>query len=410
MKSTFKIYFFLKKIAPRKNGSLPIMGRVTVDGKFVHFSTKLEVVPELWDQNAQRAIVSKGHSAEADQINSQLLYIASRLREIYRELQERELYVTAEKVRNYFFGHTIMEHTLLGVFRKHLADLEKSSGITISPATVQKYRRTILHLEEFLQSERKLSDIALQEIDLMFIMDLERYLRTVRKCNPNTTAKFIQGFRKIIIMAKNNGWITVDPFIQYKIRLQPVDRGYLTKEELQVLMRKKFPCERLSIVRDIFIFSCFTGLAYIDAKQLTDEMIQPGFDGKLWIITKRQKTNTEVKVPLLEIPIAIIEKYKNRQPHGLVLPVLSNQKMNAYLKEIGDVCNIKKNMTFHLARHTFATTITLTNGVPIESVSKMLGHTNIKTTQLYARIINEKISTDMANLANRISDMQAFLG
>ena len=175
-------------------------------------------------------------------------------------------------------------------------------------------------------------------------------------------------------------------------------KEYLTREELTAFFKAKLSSEHLEKVRDVFVFSCFTGLAYIDVAGLTQDNIRKSFDGNLWIMTKRQKTNTDVNVPLLDIPKMILKKYKGKLPNGKILPVISNQKLNAYLKEIADVCGIKKNLTFHLARHTFATTTTLSKGVPIETVSKMLGHTNIETTQIYARITNSKIGSDMQGL------------
>ena len=237
----------------------------------------------------------------------------------------------------------------------------------------------------------------------MFLTDFYIYLRTEGKCNENTSSKFMQFFKHIIIIAKNNAIINGDPFANYKIKIKRVDRGYLTQEELDILMQKQFSIPRLEHIRDIFIFACYTGLSYIDVKNLNHSHIKASFDGKLWIMTKRQKTNVEVNVPLLEIPLMILKKYENKLPNNQLLPVPSNQKLNAYLKEIADICGIEKRLTFHLARHTFATTTTLTNGVPIETVSKMLGHTNIKTTQIYARIINSKISQDMDILASKLN-------
>lgn len=216
----------------------------------------------------------------------------------------------------------------------------------------------------------------------------------------------MQTLRMIIIEAKNNGWIFNDPFANYRIRLKKVDRGYLTEEELQRILQKKMPCTRLEQVRDVFIFSCFTGLAYIDVRNLTKENIRTSFDGKLWIMTHRHKTQTSVNVPLLKVPQLLLEKYEGMLPDGRLLPVLSNQKLNSYLKEIADLCGIEKNITFHLARHTFATTMTLAKGVPIETVSKMLGHTNIVTTQIYARITNDKIGRDMQALAGQLSEIE----
>jgi len=216
----------------------------------------------------------------------------------------------------------------------------------------------------------------------------------------------MQRFRTIIIIAKNNGWIHTDPFANYKIRFKKVDRGYLTQEQIETIRQKTFTTKRLEQVQDIFIFSCYTGLAYIDVKNLRETNIRTSFDEGVWIMGKREKTGVNFNVPLLDVPKKIIEKYKGTLPSGMVLPVPSNQKMNAYLKEIGDLCGIEKELTFHLARHTFAT-FTLSKGVSIESVSKMLGHTNIKTTQIYAKITDTKISTDMSVFAKKLESKKS---
>ena len=221
----------------------------------------------------------------------------------------------------------------------------------------------------------------------MFITDFELYLRTACKCGYNTTAKFMQFFKRIIIIARNNGILVGDPFASYKIRLEKVDRGYLTEDEIKIILKKKMVSERLEHVRDLFVFSCFCGLAYSDVANLRQENIQKSFDGNLWIITKRQKTNTDVNVPLLDIPKMILKKYKGKLPDGKILPVISNQKLNAYLKEIADICGIKKNLTFHLARHTFATHL-LEQGTDLRTIQELMGHTDIKTTAIYLHVSN----------------------
>jgi site-specific recombinase XerD len=245
----------------------------------------------------------------------------------------------------------------------------------------------------------------MKEINNLFITDFEVYLLSTAGCNANTTAKFMQFFKRIVIIARNNGWIYADPFSNYKIRLSKVDRGYLTQDEIERIMYKKMVSTRLEQVRDIFIFSCFCGLAYIDVKNLRENNIRTSFDGNLWIMGKREKTGVSFNIPLLDVPKIILEKYKGKLRNGYVLPVLSNQKTNSYLKEIGDVCGIDKNLSFHLARHTFAT-LTLSKGVSIESVSKMLGHTNIQTTQIYARIVDDKIKDDMALFAGKMRGIE----
>jgi len=402
-KSTFKILFYLRKNQVNKDGKASIMTRLSVNGEVSQFSSKLDIEPELWDVKLGKAT---GNSQKSRLLNNLLDDIRTSLKNHYHEIETHEVYVTAEKVRNAFLGYSTKQSTLLELFKSHNEDARKLLGISKTEATLAKYDRACRRLEEFMQAKYKITDIALKEINHKFITDFETYLRTVSKCNENTTAKFIQTFRMIIIVAKNNGWIYADPFVNYKIHLKRVDRGYLTDQEIQTVMEKEFGSSRLEQVRDVFIFSCFTGLSYIDVKQLTANNICTSFDGKQWIMTHRQKTDTPVNVPLLNIPLSILKKYGGKLPKGQLLPVLSNQKLNSYLKEIADLCDIHKNITFHLARHTFATTTTLSKGVPIETVSKMLGHTNIKTTQIYARITNEKISKDMQLLSAKLVDIE----
>ena len=380
MKSTFRVLFYLKKGSEKKNGEVMIMARITIDGKLCQFSTKQSILPNNWSVASGKA---KGK--DAGKINALLDDIRSALNTIYHEMQRRDNYVTAEKVKNEFLGHTEKHETILSLFQKHNDNMKQLVGISRTIATYRKYEVTRRHLADFIHDKYNLSDIPIREITPMFITDFELYLRTACKCGYNTAAKFLLFLKSIIIVARNNGILTKDPFANYKIQMKKVDRGYLTEDEIKIILKKKMVSERLEHVRDLFIFSCFTGLAYSDVANLREENIRKSFDGKLWIMTKRQKTNTDVNVPLLDIPKMILKKYKGKLPNGKILPVISNQKLNAYLKEIADICGIKKNLTFHLARHTFATTTTLAKGVPIETVSKMLGHTNIETTQIYAR-------------------------
>ena len=395
MKSTFNICFYAKKDKQKANGAYPLFARITVDGVASRFNTKLDVLPSIWDGKMGKAT---GRTSEASRINRMLDDINASLNTIYHEMQRRDNYVTAEKVKNEFLGHSESHETILTLFQRHNDGVKQLVGISKTIATYRKYEVTRRHLAEFIRSKYNVSDISIKEISPMFITDFELYLRTACKCGYNTTAKFMQFFKRIIIIARNNGILVNDPFANYKIRLEKVDRGYLTEDEIKIILKKKMVSKRLEHVRDLFIFACFTGLAYIDVAGLTQDNIRKSFDGNLWIMTKRQKTNTDVNVPLLDIPKMILKKYKGKLPNGKILPIISNQKLNAYLKEIADVCGIKKNLTFHLARHTFATTTTLSKGVPIETVSKMLGHTNIETTQIYARITNSKIGSDMQGL------------
>ena len=405
MRSTFRVLFFLKRDKQKSNGEIPIFCRVTIDKEEARFGIKKDVNPKIWDVKAGRAV---GRTSEVVEINSIVDKVKSALFNVYNELLLSEVNVTAEKVKNHFLGGATQDHTLLKQFLRHNEDVEKLIGISKSKATYQKYEVTRKHLTNFIKEKYNLSDISFKEINYQFITDFEVYLLTTCRCNSNTTAKFMQFFKRIILIAKNNGWIKSDPFANYKIRLKKVDRGYLTQEEVEKIMAKEFPTKRLEQVRDIFIFSCFCGLAYIDVKKLRKENIRTSFDGNLWIIGKREKTDVSFSIPFLEIPKTILAKYEGTLPDNRILPVPSNQKMNAYLKEIGALCGINKELTFHLARHTFAT-LTLSKGVSIESVSKMLGHTNIKTTQIYARITDAKISHDMNVFAGKMKGLEEKL-
>ncbi len=398
MRSTFNVLFFLKKNAERKDGTAPIVARITVNGKNSQFNTKQFITKDDWSVELNRA---KGRNAEAKKLNNVLDEIKTSLHNAYNNLTKKDIVVTAEKVKNTFLGIGLEQYLLLDLFEQDNNLLKTQVGITKSKATYQKAEVCKRHLSNYLKEEYKRSDIDIREINHSFIVGFETFLRIKGNCNSNTTAKFIQKFKSVVLLAQKNGWLQSDPFANYRISLKKVDRGYLNDEELKLIMEKKFKTERLERIRDIFVFSCYTGLAYIDIKNLRSEHIIKGFDNNYWIDTKRQKTSVKTTVPLLDVAQMILDKYKGL-PNGVLLPIPTNQKTNAYLKEIADVCGISKNLTFHLARHTFATTITLSKGVPIESVSKMLGHTNIKTTQIYARITNEKISRDMQVLAEKL--------
>jgi integrase len=264
-----------------------------------------------------------------------------------------------------------------------------------------------MHLREFAKHRYNLDDVLLNNIDHSFIQEFDHFLRTVRNCENNTAVKYIKNFKKIIRDALAKGLITIDPFLSYKAKLKKVDRGFLLQEEIDSIEAKVITIPRLAQVRDIFILQCYTGLAYADIKKLRPEHIVKGADGAQWINTHRTKTNTIVNVPILPQAQAILDKYVNHPQcinRGVLLPVLSNQKMNGYLKEIADICGITdKNLSSHLARHSFSTTITLANGVSLEAVSKMLGHSSLATTKVYARMVDSRVSNEMKQLRGVLS-------
>ena len=403
MRSTFKVSFFLKRNAKKTNGKAPIIVRITLDGKIAQFSCKLEISPIIWSVPLGKAT---GRNAESVSINATLEEIKASIHKHYHHLQVRESIISAEQLKNAFLGHDEDHETLLQLFSRHNEDFQKLVGVCKSNSTYHKYELAQRRIEEFMRLRYNISDIAFHDLSLMFINDYELYLRTHCKLSNNVAAKMIQYLKKIVTTARNSGLIQKDPFASHNIKINRVDRGYLDKQELEKIHKKEISFKRLEQVRDIFIFCCYTGLSYIDVRALTKANIRIAFDENLWIMTKRHKTDNPVHVRLLDIPKMIIEKYVDKMPDDRVLPVMSNQKMNSYLKELADICGIEKNITFHMARHTFATTIGLANGVPIESISKMLGHTNIKTTQIYARITDNKLSSDMEQLAGRLNNQE----
>ncbi|MDR3094676.1 MAG: site-specific integrase [Bacteroidales bacterium] len=404
MRRTFKVLFFLKRDKQKANGNIPLFCRITVDGKETRFGMKADVNPKYWDVKAGKAI---GRTTEATEVNRLIDDTKAVLYKVYRELQEKENDVTAEKVRNIFLG--IEKHqTLLELFDQHNREYKLLVGKSIVQSTYNKYRITRDHLAAFIKEWYHLSDISLKEVNHKFICDFEIFMLSKRGCSANTLSRYMHFFKHIILLAIKYGWLSKDPFSDFKIKRPKTDRGYLTQEEIEILMNKEFEHKRLNRVRDVFIFCCFCGMSYIDVKNLCEEQIRTSFDGNLWIMGKRGKTQVNYRIPLLEIPKMILEKYKGTLPNNRLLPVTTNQNTNTYLKEIGVLCDIKKKLTFHLSRHTFAT-LTLSKGVSIESVSKMLGHTNIQTTQIYARITNEKIGNDMAIFAEKVKGMESKL-
>ena len=330
MRSTFRVLFFLKRDKQKNNGNVPLFCRITIDKKEARFGMKFDVNPATWSVKAGRAI---GRTSEVVELNSIIDQTKTALFNIYNDILLSEVNVTAEKVKNRFLGISTKEHNLLEHFVRHNEDVKKLIGISKSKATYQKYEVTRKHLTNFIKEKYNLTDISFKEINHLFLTDFEVYLLTSCGCNSNTTAKFMQFFKRIVIIAKNNGWIKIDPFANYKIRIKKVDRGYLSQDEVEAIMAKEFSTKRLEQVRDIFIFSCFSGLAYIDVKKLRKENIRTSFDGNLWIIGKREKTDVSFSIPLLDVPKKILEKYEGTLPENRILPVPSNQKMNAYLKE-----------------------------------------------------------------------------
>lgn len=403
MRSTFKVLFYVKKGSEKPNGNLPLMCRITVDGEVKQFSCKMDIPLCLWDVKNNRAA---GKSVEAQKVNLAIDKIREDVNRRYQELMQTDGYITATKLKNAYLGICVKQETLLKLFEQHNAEFEKKVGYSRAQGTFARYRTVCKHIREFFSSTYHREDIPLKELNLTFINDFEYFLREEKRCPTNTVWGYMIVLKHIVSIARNTGLQPFNPFAGYINSPESVDRGYLTEEEIQTLMEAPMKNKTYELVRDLFIFSVFTGLAYVDVKNLTTDNLQTFFDGNLWIISRRRKTNTDSNIRLLDVPKRIIEKYEGLLGDNRVFPVPSNSCCNAKLKEIGLQCGIKTRLTYHVSRHSAATTILLSHGVPIETVSRILGHTNIKTTQIYARITKQKISRDMEALSHQLEGLE----
>ncbi|GAA4764320.1 MULTISPECIES: site-specific integrase [Flavobacterium] len=403
MKTKITLHFYAKSTKVNANGKLPIYVRLTVNGQRLEFSSKKFIEKTKWSSELAKM---KGNTEEARSINSYLDMMRSKVLSAEMELLHKEEELSIENFQSILLEKNKNHRMLIPVFQDHNNKMKELIGKKYAPGTLQRFEVTLNHIQNFLQWKYNVTDIRIDKVDHCFITELEFYLRSVKNCSNNTSVKYVRNFRKIIKICLNNDWLEKNPFSKYEGKVIEVDKEFLTEEEIQKIYTKKFINARLELVKDIFIFCCFTGLAYIDVQQLRKDHLGIGIDGNKWIFKNRQKTDTRSKIPLLPIAEELIQKYSDHPKcinEDRILPVLSNQKMNSYLKEIGDVCGIQKEITFHMARHSFATSVTLTNGVPIESVSKMLGHKSLRTTQHYAKIVDKRVSDDMAILKQKLS-------
>ena len=397
-KSTFGVLFYLKKDRIKSDGSIPVYARITVDKKFTQFNTKLKCKESSWESG--KAV---GKSTEVLRLNTTLNEIRTTIHNHYHTIQQRDGYVTAERVKNAFLGKEEQRKTIVSFFEQHNEQFRLKVGNNLSThKSYTRYELTKNRLITFMREKYRVDDIPIREMNPVFIEKFYMYIRENYECTHNTAMKFVQRVRTIVNYAKNTGSVTADPFANYRLKFEYVERAYLDQQEIDRIWMKSFASERLEQVRDIFVFSCYTGLSYIDICELKSENIRPMFDGHRWIVMPRHKTKVISHIRLLDIPEAILRKYEEKQLKGKLLPIISNQKMNDYLKEIADVCGTRKKITFHAGRHSFAT-LALGYGVPIETVSKMLGHTNIRTTQVYARITDRKLSDDMEMMARKLN-------
>lgn len=395
-KHTFSTFFWLQTTRAINNEALLYI-RITVDGKRVNLSLKKRVPVSLWDAKKKKA---KGTSAQSKQINLYIEEVSTKLFQIYQDLKFKEELITAKLIKSLYTGDNQERKTLKNIFSYH----SQKTANTLASGSIRNFGITENYVFKFLEKKKNTTDIYLNQLNFEFLSHFELFLCDIwpvghpKALSNNTRMKHIQRLRKVVTLAYHLEWIDRDPFVRWKMNYDKTNREFLSEIELKNLENKVFISDRLDRVRDLFVFSCYTGISYVDIMNLTPNHLVLGMDGGNWIMTKRQKTNTKVKVPLLGQALDIVNKYKGHPSaavKGSLLPVLSNEKLNVFLKEVANFVGIQKNLTFHMARHTFATTVTLSNGVPIETVSKLLGHSKIATTQIYARVLENKISADM---------------
>ena len=399
-KNHANILFWLYKSKVNKQGTVPLYLRVTYLNQRKNHSTGFNVNPTKWDAK-KRAM--KGAGEDARQVNAYILQTQSRLMELFNEmLKQRDVNVEVQLDR--LMDKDVDTHTLLELVENHNKDFEARIGTDYTFSTFEKYDILRRKLEVFIPRTYNKKDIRLKDLTVKFMTEFDFYLKNHDKNQHNTATKYLKNLKKIINVAVVNGWLKENPFVAVKSCYKDVDRVYLTQAELNALEAKQFALARLNLVRDLFLFQCYTGLAYSDMARLTIKNVSPGIDGSQWIITRRKKTDIRSAIPLLLQAEELINKYRTEKQseHTLLLPVYSIQKFNAYLHEIAELCGIHKNLTSHVGRRTFATTIALANGIGLETISKILGHATTKITAQYAVVTDHKVGQDMAQLRKKL--------
>ena len=406
-RDSFRVLFFLKKTRLLKNGEASVCMRITVNGTRVENNIRKSIDPALWSQAKETA---RGKSRRACDLNTYIEEARIKLYQIFCELEQQNRPVTAHLLQELFFGQEKPEEvrTLLGTMQEHNDQCRALVGTDYALITVRRYESCRRYLAELIRQRYGKEDLPLTEVNGELVRAFAFYLKTEKGCQQNTVIRYMKCLKKITDLACANDWMAKDPFLGIRFHEKEVVREFLTMDELQTIYHKEFPLERLTLVRDVFIFAAFTGLAFIDVQQLAPEHIVRDNNGNLWIRKPRQKTKNMCNIPLLDIPQEILRKYADhptRRRKGVLLPVPCNQKMNSYLKEIADICMIRKNLTTHCARHSYATSVCLANGVSLENVAKMLGHSNIKMTQHYARVLDSSILRDMMQVERAIAKL-----
>ena len=394
VRSSFSILFFIRESKARKNGNVPIEVMITVNGERNSFSTGKQIAIEKWDKTKQQV---KGKDQETQNLNNYLKAIKAKLYQKEAELLERGFIITAQILYDAYFDkvESLKERSLFEVFEEHNQEQEKLVGNGVSKATYWISVYTVRLLKEFVQQKYKREDLYLRELNLNFIQSFHTFLRIDKGMAQNSSTKHLKLLKKIVNLAVANSYMTTNPFITYKVEREPVEIDFLDEEELRKIISFDTPLPRLEKAKDMFLFGCFTGLSYIDIKTLSPEHFEKDNTGRIWIKKRRVKTGVLSRIPLLPIAKLILDKYKGGEK---LLPIQDPADINKYLKDIAILCDIKKRITFHMSRHTFASTVTLANNISLEVVSKMLGHTNTRMTNHYAKLIDKCIGEQMDKL------------
>ena len=396
--SRLSVVFVVRKLTS-KIDTIKIYARVTVDGKRAEFNLNRELPVSLWDEKRKRG---KGFSKYVISLNKYMDQVFTGLHEAHRQLLQEEVDITSAGIKARYLGEDDRGKSLLDLISYH----NTSMLSVLRKGTMKNYYSTERCIKEFLKEKMGVEDIPLKKLNYSFIVDFEQYIRKYKPatrmgCTNNGAMKHMERLKKMSRLAVKLEWLEKDPFINYKLRFEKTERQFLTERELQLIEETTFNIPSTQHVKDLFIFACYTGLSFIDVSELKIDHLVKGMDGNDWLYTKRTKTDEPLKIPLLPKAMEIIDKYKSNASlleNGRLLPIYSNQMINRTLRDIATACGIRKKITFHVARHTFATAITLSNGVPIETVSKLLGHTKLSTTQIYARVVEKKVGEDMQNL------------
>ena len=397
-RNTLSVLFIIKKAKLLKNGEAPICMRITVNKRVAEVMIKRSIPVDLWNQKKE---CSKGKDRVATELNHYINTVRAKVLQIHRELEIDNKPITADIIKDCFYGRDKVQRSLLEVYAEHNEKCRALIGKEYTESTVTKFETSINRLKEYIRSCYHHDDIMLAELDGQFIRDFDFWLKTEKHCQNNSALKHLKNLKKVVRIALANDWIKKDPFYGIHFKQEEVNVEFLSREELDILMNKEFTIKRLEQVRDIFVFCCFTALAFVDVQQLSREHLIKDNNGALWIRKARQKTNQMCNIPVLTIPQRILRQYEDNVEcikKGVLLPVISNQRMNAYLKEIADLCGITKRLTTHVARHTAATVVFLANDVSMENVSKILGHSNIRMTQHYAKVLDSSITVSYTHL------------